>query len=341
MQQDNNIKNLVSIIIPVYNRSKTILETLNSVLKQDYKNWECIIVDDGSIDDSVQIIENFILNDKRFRLYSRLESGKIKGPSACRNIGIKKALGDYVIFLDSDDLLHENCLKNRIKVKNENKNHDVWVFKMQEFDGDNYGKIYNLYTMSFEINKSYLKLFLRHKIPFTVTCPLWKTSVIKKINGFDENFLRLEDPDLHCRALDENFSFFFDKNTDPDCYYRINDNSEKRYKNKEFMNNVFDSFYKFITKYSTTILSRITNNELKVELNLIILRVFKDYILVSSFDKKQFKKFYNLGKKKEILSSKDLLLLKLLSIYMLLGFNKYKGLGFYSFRKFAFEKINT
>lgn len=91
---------LVSIIIPVFNREKLISETLDSVVKQTYSNWECIIVDDGSIDNTVSIIKSYIKDDKRFSLHSRLNTEKIKGVSSCRNIGIIKAKGDLIVLFE-------------------------------------------------------------------------------------------------------------------------------------------------------------------------------------------------------------------------------------------------
>ena len=109
------MKNLVSIIIPVFNREKVLKETLDSVLNQSYPYWECIVVDDGSMDSTTDIMNTYASRDERFSFYSRLDTIKPKGVSACRNIGIEKAKGDFIIFLDSDDLLAPNCLDNRIK----------------------------------------------------------------------------------------------------------------------------------------------------------------------------------------------------------------------------------
>ena len=91
----------VSIIIPGYNSGRFIAETLNSVLSQTYRNWETIIVDDCSTDHSVEVINEFVKQDNRYRLIlSKQNSG---GPAIPRNMGIAAAKGEYVAFLDSDD----------------------------------------------------------------------------------------------------------------------------------------------------------------------------------------------------------------------------------------------
>lgn len=109
------MNNLISVIIPTFNRASLIGETLDSVLSQTYNNWECIIVDDGSIDGTKEAIEVYSTNDKRFKYFQRPTDRK-KGASPCRNYGLEMAKGDYIQFLDSDDLLENNKFEEQIKV---------------------------------------------------------------------------------------------------------------------------------------------------------------------------------------------------------------------------------
>ncbi len=90
-----------SIIIPCYNQAQFLEETLLSVFNQTYSNWECIIVNDGSLDNTEEIAKKWVGKDTRF-VYLKKENG---GLSSARNFGLKKASGDYIQFLDSDDLL--------------------------------------------------------------------------------------------------------------------------------------------------------------------------------------------------------------------------------------------
>lgn len=103
----------VSIIIPAYNRAHLIGETLNSIMAQTYTNWECLIIDDGSTDNSEQVYEVYKNRDARFVFFKR-PALKPKGANACRNIGLKEASGDYVVFFDSDDLMTENHLEVKV-----------------------------------------------------------------------------------------------------------------------------------------------------------------------------------------------------------------------------------
>lgn len=103
---------LISIIIPVYNVSRYIEECLQSVCSQTLsKNVECIIVDDCSPDNSAALAEAFISDYNGNILFKTLQHKQNKGVSAARNTGLKHASGEYVFFLDADDLLSRNCLK--------------------------------------------------------------------------------------------------------------------------------------------------------------------------------------------------------------------------------------
>lgn len=95
------MKSLVSVIIPCYNQDQFLAETLQSVFDQTYSNWECIIVNDGSTDNSESIILDWVQRDKRFQYCKTKNSGV----SAARNYGLRIAQGEYVQFLDADDLL--------------------------------------------------------------------------------------------------------------------------------------------------------------------------------------------------------------------------------------------
>ena len=98
---------LFSVIIPVYNREHIIQSAIKSVIEQDYTNWELILVDDGSTDNTGAVCKEFSENDDRIHYFKRENSGV----SSARNFGLKHATGIYIVFLDSDDSLMNNCLK--------------------------------------------------------------------------------------------------------------------------------------------------------------------------------------------------------------------------------------
>lgn len=104
---------LVSIITPVYNSEKTIDQTIESVIRQNYHNWEMIIVDDGSTDRSNELIKNKIKTDSRIKIY---ENSEKMGPAVSRNVGLRETRGKYITFLDGDDIWLENFLSSTISL---------------------------------------------------------------------------------------------------------------------------------------------------------------------------------------------------------------------------------
>ncbi len=125
------MSSLVSIIVPIYNVEKYLEETLGSVLKQTYTNWELILIDDGSPDRSVEIAKKF-LDDQRIKLISQTN----QGVSVARNNGMKACKGTYIAFLDADDIWEVDKLEKQIKVL-EASPEIGWVFSdMQAFDDE-------------------------------------------------------------------------------------------------------------------------------------------------------------------------------------------------------------
>ncbi len=108
---------MVSVIIPVYNGLKYLKETLNSVLSQSYKNYEIIIVNDGSTDNSQEIINDYISQKPHI---IRAFNQKNDGVSAARNCGIKEARGNYISFIDQDDLWHPTKLAKQVYILDHN-----------------------------------------------------------------------------------------------------------------------------------------------------------------------------------------------------------------------------
>ena len=105
---------LVSIIIPTYNRQHIISETLDSIIKQTYTNFECLIIDDRSTDTTEAFLLDYHKMDNRFLFFKRPDA-KIKGANTCRNIGLEQSKGDYIIFFDSDDLMTPNHIEVKVQ----------------------------------------------------------------------------------------------------------------------------------------------------------------------------------------------------------------------------------
>jgi glycosyltransferase involved in cell wall biosynthesis len=209
----------VSIVTPSYNRKELLKETIQSVIYQTYLNWEHIIVDDGSSDDLLEMVSGFHKKESRIRLIQN-DTGN-KGASVCRNIGWQEAKGEYIIFLDSDDLLAPYCLEQRVKIMEQNPDLDFAVFPLLVFDMEPEKAIY---LWNVDKGADDLRRFLRLDAVWQTTGPIWRKLALSKINGFNEKLSCWQDLDLHTRALLAKLRYkkFYDQQ--PDCYYRRHGN---------------------------------------------------------------------------------------------------------------------
>jgi len=105
------MQDLVSIITPTFNSEKFISETIQSVQNQTHKNWEMLIIDDGSSDSTIQIIKSMVAKDYRIKINSLPQN---VGPAKARNVGIESAQGKYMTFLDADDIWFNDFIENSI-----------------------------------------------------------------------------------------------------------------------------------------------------------------------------------------------------------------------------------
>ncbi len=120
---------LVSIIVPVYNQAKYLPETLESVLSQSYKNWECIIINDGSKDDSERVSLDYCKKDDRFSYFYQENQGVI----AARNNAIKRSSGKYILPLDGDDIISSEYLKKGVAIFEKKSDIQIVYCKTQLF----------------------------------------------------------------------------------------------------------------------------------------------------------------------------------------------------------------
>jgi glycosyltransferase involved in cell wall biosynthesis len=205
-----NSSPLVSIIIPCYNQAQFLTETLESVYHQTHTNWECLIINDGSPDNTEEIALEWCVRDKRFK-YFKKENG---GLSSARNFGIQKSNGQWIQFLDSDDLLEENKLMCQVEFLNINKS-DIFISGYRYFNNqEGSGKLRimgrNDFTPEVVIqnddNVDIIKLF-SIKNPFVISAPLYRREVFSLVGNFDENFKSLEDWDFNFRCAKANLKF--------------------------------------------------------------------------------------------------------------------------------------
>lgn len=208
---------VVSIIIPHFNRFELLKETIASVQNQSFSNWEIIIVDDGSNENEFSSLKEYIFGCPQISLAKR--TSIFKGPSACRNEGAAMAKGEFLIFLDSDDLITNQCLAKRVVFMNSNISLDFAVFTQGIFK-EKMGDSNVIFSKFYPSKKEYLENFISDNHPWQTTAPIWRKNCFQKLNGFREDYTIMEDPELHMRALLRNYNFEVIKDV-PDFYYRL------------------------------------------------------------------------------------------------------------------------
>ena len=212
----NESNPLVSIIIPAFNRADFIAETLDSVYNQTYYNWECIVIDDGSVDDTVEIVERYCFLDTRFKLYQR--DRESKGAPTCRNIGLDKSKGQFIIFLDSDDLLATFCLEKRIFYIQKYSECDFLVFPSILFEKqlDDLNILWNI-----DSEEDDLERFLRIDALWPISGPIYRKKTLLKVMGFKEGLLFWQDVELAIRLLLLQFKYKKFLDGDPRYLYKV------------------------------------------------------------------------------------------------------------------------
>ncbi|MFC2109196.1 glycosyltransferase family 2 protein [Bacteroidota bacterium] len=187
---------LVSILIPTYNRAALIHETLDSIIAQTYTTWECIVVDDGSTDNTKEILKEYARKDNRIQFYSR-PSNRLKGANACRNYAYEMSKGSYIQWFDSDDLMHPEKLEIKI---NEIKN---TIFDFVVCEGIEYlGNVSNVIMKWNKIfSENVLEDHITGKVNFHTNGPLFKRQFLENKKLFNETLLRKQEWEFYSRLL--------------------------------------------------------------------------------------------------------------------------------------------
>lgn len=195
---------LISIIIPVYNRELILIETLDSILSQTYESWECIIVDDESTDSSFEVVQEYVKKDTRFRAVKKPINSP-KGPSSCRNFGFHISEGKFIQFFDSDDIMHKDHLLKKIKFI---KNNDFVVCKIREFSGEFHELNFKDKFLDIVKVDPIFEAFVTGEFYMMMMfAPLWKKSSLSPFMPIREDMHILEDHELYARILHKKNSY--------------------------------------------------------------------------------------------------------------------------------------
>lgn len=207
--------------MPAYNAGLTISESINSVLNQTYENFEVIVINDGSLDNTIEKVLSFI--DPRIKLINKINGGV----ASARNLGIYNSKGEYLAFLDSDDLWHPEKLEKSLEVLG-NSSCDLLYTNYYDFQNtiELAIKHVDLHPMR-KVENDYIRLSLYDYIP-TLTVVI-KKNVIDIVGTFDEDLNGTEDWDLWLRVTEK---YKIVKLNQYLAYYRFSENGLSKQKER-------------------------------------------------------------------------------------------------------------
>lgn len=212
---------LVSIIIPCYSQAAFLDETLSSVFVQVYENWECLIINDGSPDNTEEIAQKWVEKDSRFKYFFKQNSGV----SSTRNFGLEKATGEYIQFLDADDLLFDTKLELSLQTIENAVNEDIQiVFTNFRMFTNNAKKTTNPYCNLNQELFTYENLLYKWNDGFSIPIQtaFIKSSLLQNVR-FPEHMTAQEDWIFWVNLFKSNPKVFFIDQTL--ALYRVNMNS--------------------------------------------------------------------------------------------------------------------
>jgi len=191
---------LISVIIPTFNRGHCLEESIRSVRDQNFPDFELIVVDDGSVDNTIEVVNQF--PDIRF-----IRLDKNRGVSFARNCGLKQAQGDWIAFLDSDDLWKKGKLQAQVQWVNQHPNcYAVYTDEIWVRNGVRVNQMKKHQKYSGEI--------FQYCLPLCIVSPssvLLRTKMLNEVGGFDESMVVCEDYDLWLRIAKQYPFHFIDE----------------------------------------------------------------------------------------------------------------------------------
>lgn len=248
-------KPIISIITPCYNNSDTIIETLESIKNQVFKDFELIIINDGSSDNSAEIITNYISKNKNLNIY--LYSTANNGPSKSRNLGSSYAKGTYIMFLDADDKIESTYISKCISYLENNTSMNL-VYSEAEFFEAKKGK--------WDLKEFEMPNFLIDNcIP--IFCVI-RINVFEKVGKFDENLNYTEDWELWIRIIKEfggvyripEVLFYYRKRKSKNSLTDTENKDDISEKSRLYIYNKHYEFYKKNNLGLVTLITSVENN---------------------------------------------------------------------------------
>jgi glycosyltransferase involved in cell wall biosynthesis len=270
-------KPLVSVIIPAYNYAHLIGETLQSIIYQSYPKWECIVVDNGSTDNTKEIVESYCLIHNRIKYFSQPNTG----PSSARNYGISLSSGEFIQFLDADDLLEKEKFEKEVEIMTHHS-YEIVYSDMRYFPSENPDQLFHAMSLNSENDLPWMKKisgrgnevseFLMRENIMVINSPLIHKSVFEKVGVFDVSLRFNEDWDLWVRCALNDVYFYFHDDVNTKALVRVHASSYSKDRFKMYMYGLKVCLKinadKKATKFKRILLSKIIYHKKVLDSNL-------------------------------------------------------------------------
>lgn len=206
----------LSVVMPCFNKAEYLIEMIQTVIDQTYKNWELIIVDDGSTTENIVKVREFISRDSRITFIQR--NRLPKNGNTCRNIGMNMAKGEYLLLLDSDDLLSKDCFTNRVDFMDCHPDCEYATFPAGTFlDGSS-----EIIPRKMNKEDDIIEGILSINYPFTVWSNIYRKECLNDIQ-WDEGLYVYQDFDFMLQCALKKLKHAY-ANSEMDYYYRVFNN---------------------------------------------------------------------------------------------------------------------
>tara|TARA_R100000935_G_scaffold56463_1_gene88047 strand:+ start:16581 stop:17537 length:957 start_codon:yes stop_codon:yes gene_type:complete len=195
----------VSVIMATYNRAHFIEDSLDSILNQTYENWECIIIDDGSVDSTKVILQSYIKKDNRFKFFNRSDNHK-KGLPGCRNMGLELANGEFIVFFDDDDIVHPQNINICIELLSKNNCSFIRYNKepfLKELSVESFNNELDYKAEVVGIND--VEEIVTGEISFASCTVMWRNDCFSNIR-FNEELMYAEEWECFVRIITEGWA---------------------------------------------------------------------------------------------------------------------------------------
>lgn len=255
---------VVSVIVPVYNYGKVLAETLECLLQQSFQDWECIIVDDGSTDNSAEVAKAWCRRDSRFRYIFQANAGL----SAARNTGIRNSSGQFIQLLDADDLLAPGKFETQLRIAGKNPGIGIIYSEVRYFFSDELPRKWYFtllgsnipWMKDFSPDQPTLLRNLAQSNIMAVNCAFIRREVFHSVGEFNTRLTSLEDWEFWFRSALLGITFLYDSS--PESMALVRSHSASMSRNLIRMNeNAI-----FVRNLVSPLINQITDSQLGKEI---------------------------------------------------------------------------